>query len=683
MGDPGDRRRRRERASDARRERVGATDPGPGAGPARTVLRLVAAGLALALFPTAVGAEEPAPATDAAAVDPATGDEVAPLAGGDDSAAAAASTIEVSGHGFGHGRGMGQYGALGYSLAPFNWTSDRILQHYYSNTTAGSVGNGLLDVVLSAPGSTRPEGMTQPTILRLDRGTPRISFTGTAPFPASGQAVRIGRTDNGFFQISFGATCAGPWAPFLPAGPTERVVVQPAVVSDDPADMLQVCDGVMTGGNAADRRWVRGDVHAVSSSTRQYTVNRVALDSYLRGVVPRESPASWPAAALQAQSVAARSYALADAQSRRGFYPWAATCDTVSCQVYGGRQQQRAGSITGEVASTDSAIAATSGRVRLLGGAVARTEFSSSTGGWSAGGTFPAVQDLGDATPSNTRHNWQVGLDRARIESSFGLGSLQSLAVTSRNGLGEDGGRVLMVRLVFSGGTRDVTGNDFRSRFGLFSDWFSFRDRAADRRFVAKAYLDLLGRPADDGGLDFWTEVVGREGRQAFTRGLVFSPSCEWPRRVVNDLYVDILGRPADPGGLAYWSGRICQGEPARLIASLIYGDLEYYRAQGGGTPEGYVRALYEDILGRPNPSAGEVAFWAGEVRRRGIAPVAADFYQSLESRQRRVRRQFDLLLGRVVDQGGLDYWAGELLRVDDLVLTIELTASLEYYLTA
>ncbi|MEJ7846233.1 MAG: SpoIID/LytB domain-containing protein, partial [Acidimicrobiales bacterium] len=397
MGDTDDRRRRRVRAGDARRERVDATDPGPGAGAgaARTVLRLVAAGLVFALFPSAAGAEEPAPATDAATVDPATGDEIAPLPGGDGSAAAAAAaaagTIEVSGHGFGHGRGMGQYGALGYSLAPFNWSSDRILQHYYSNTTAGNVGNGLIDVVLSEPGSTRPEGMTQPTILRLDRGTPRVSFSGTAPFPASAQAVRIGRTANGFFQISFGATCSGPWAPFLPAGPTERVVVQPAVVSDDPADMLQVCDGAMTGGNAADRRWVRGDVHAVSSSTRQYTVNRVVLDSYLRGVVPRESPASWPAAALQAQSVAARSYALADAQSRRGFYPWAATCDTVSCQVYGGRQQQRGGSITGEVASTDNAIFATSGRVRLLNNAVARTEFSSSTGGWSAGGTFPAV----------------------------------------------------------------------------------------------------------------------------------------------------------------------------------------------------------------------------------------------------------------------------------------------------
>ncbi|MBA2496190.1 MAG: N-acetylmuramoyl-L-alanine amidase, partial [Acidimicrobiia bacterium] len=204
-----------------------------------------------------------------------------------------------------------------------------------------------------------------------------------------------------------------------------------------------------------------------------------------------------------------------------------------------------------------------------------------------------------------------------------------------------------------------------------------------DRRFVAKAYLDLLARPVDAGALEHWSGVVLRDGRQTFTRALVHSSSCEWSRRVVNDLFLDILGRPVDPGGLAYWSGRICRGEPARLIASLIYASIEYYRDpnQGGGTPEGYARSLYNDILGR-TPSSFDVAFWAGEVRRRGIASVAANFYQSLESRERRVRHQYDLLLGRQPDRGGLTYWAAQLGAVDDLALTVELTASDEYYLT-
>lgn len=204
-----------------------------------------------------------------------------------------------------------------------------------------------------------------------------------------------------------------------------------------------------------------------------------------------------------------------------------------------------------------------------------------------------------------------------------------------------------------------------------------------DRRVVEKAYVDVLGRPVDATGLAYWSGVVLREGRREFARGLVHSPTCEWSRRVVNDLYVDVLGRPADPAGLAYWAGRVCRGEPARLIASLIYGSPEYYLdpAQGGGTPEGYARSLYNDILGR-TPSSADVAFWAAEVRRWGAATVAAGFYQSPESRERRVRRQYDLLLHRPPDRAGLTYWAAQLAAVDDLALTIELTASDEYYRT-
>jgi hypothetical protein len=480
---------------------------------ARAALRVAAVGLALALFPSAVGAEEPAPATDAPAVDPATGDEVGLLPAGDGSTttaavAVAASVIEVSGHGFGHGRGMGQYGALGYSLAPFNWPASRILQHYYSNTAPGNVGNGPLDVVLSAPGATTSTGMSGSTIVRLDRGNPLISVNGAAPFAAPAQAVQITRTGNGFFQIRFGASCTGPWGAFLGAA-GDRMAVLPARPPGDLVDALQVCDGAMTGGNPADRRWVRGEVQAVSSVSRQYTVNRVFLDAYLQGVVPRESPASWPAAALQAQSVAARSYALADARTRTpGTYPWVATCDTISCQVYGGRQQQRGGIVTGEVASTDSAVAATSGQVRLLNNVVARTEFSSSTGGWSAGGTFPAVEDLGDATPSNSRHDWRTTIERSAIEASFARGGLEGLEITRRNGLGADGGRVLEVTLRFVGGaTETVSGNDFRIRFRLFSDWFSisgvtprFSDTAGHTH--AAAIEALASRGIVNGGTD-------------------------------------------------------------------------------------------------------------------------------------------------------------------------------------
>ena len=63
-------------------------------------------------------------------------------------------------------------------------------------------------------------------------------------------------------------------------------------------------------------------------------MNVLRLDDYVKGVVPREMPASWPPAAVRAQAVAARTYAAFD----RAAHPtrYYDTCDTTSCQVYGG-----------------------------------------------------------------------------------------------------------------------------------------------------------------------------------------------------------------------------------------------------------------------------------------------------------------------------------------------------------
>ena len=108
--------------------------------------------------------------------------------------------------------------------------------------------------------------------------------------------------------------------------------------------------------------------------------------------------------ALRAQAVAARSYAWAERRS-----DWAQTCDTQSCQVYGGRASQDGATFTDlEPATTDQAVDDTKGQVRVFtaDGKVARTEFSSSTGGYTAGGTFPAVPDEGDAVDSNPSANW-------------------------------------------------------------------------------------------------------------------------------------------------------------------------------------------------------------------------------------------------------------------------------------
>ncbi|MHB8467794.1 MAG: hypothetical protein ACYDD7_23505, partial [Acidimicrobiales bacterium] len=133
-------------------------------------------------------------------------------------------------------------------------------------------------------------------------------------------------------------------------------------------------------------------------------------------------------------------------------------------------------------ATSDSAVAQTAGEVRdsTASGAIALTEFSSSTGGYTAGGAFPAVVDDGDATASNPNHTWSDQVSVSDIESSFGAGkgSFQSLAISSRDGNGDLGGRVKAMTIHFSQGDASTTGASFAAALGLRSDWFALSGAA-------------------------------------------------------------------------------------------------------------------------------------------------------------------------------------------------------------
>ena len=89
----------------------------------------------------------------------------------------------------------------------------------------------------------------------------------------------------------------------------------------------------------------------------------------MKGVIPNESPAEWPQAALRAQAVAARSYALTVQVSGNGFDLY----DDTSSQVYEG--------LGSETASTNEAADATRGQVLTYGGEIAETYFSACSGG--------------------------------------------------------------------------------------------------------------------------------------------------------------------------------------------------------------------------------------------------------------------------------------------------------------
>jgi SpoIID/LytB domain protein len=366
-------------------------------------------------------------------------------------AAAAPPSITLSGHGWGHGRGMGQWGAQGYA-SMFGWNSAQILDHFYGGTTAALVpANQPISVRLTAY-----EGSD-------------IAVTSNAPFSVAGYAqapgnavfIRADGAGNYFINGALGGCSgAGAQGEVQVPGP----VIASSLAGDPGSDlnkMMTICGGPT----------YRGYFQFIRAGGIQHTVNVVGVEDYLRGVVPRESPASWNIEALKAQAVAARSYALAEGGEFGNRFPFAKTCDTTQCQVYGGAGMD---GTSREAPTTDMAIALTANVVRRFGDStLARTEFSSSTGGWSAGGNFPAVPDEGDAISSNPRHNWQTTLNTAALASRYNLGSFVDLQITQRNGFGEWGGRVLRLSVIGTARSVSLSGTAFQSDWGLFSDWYT------------------------------------------------------------------------------------------------------------------------------------------------------------------------------------------------------------------
>jgi SpoIID/LytB domain protein len=363
----------------------------------------------------------------------------------------ASTTVRINGHGYGHGRGMSQYGAFGYATT-YGWTYRQILSHYYGGTTLGAYGNGTIKVELSALAGGA---------LAVTSGK---AFTAGGVSIAAGRAVRLTYQSAGHYQLAITPGC-GRAATSTRTVSTAEVHSSVASPGGTLSNMLTVCTG---------NRTYRGTLTLVYSNGT-HVVNTLSMESYLRGVVPRESPASWGdaaggrgIAALQAQSVAARSYAWA--QNR---YPYARICDNQNCQMYGGAGLD--GQLI-EDSRTDRAVSGTAGKVLLRSSRPVSAEYSSSSGGWTAGGSFPAVVDTGDnASPY---HNWSVAPSAASVGAAFGVGTLTSITVLTTNGLGADGGRVLSVRVGGSVRSVTTTGDGFESSLGLRSDWFSIASAA-------------------------------------------------------------------------------------------------------------------------------------------------------------------------------------------------------------
>lgn len=362
----------------------------------------------------------------------------------------------VDGHGFGHGRGMSQYGAR--AAAANGSSAEQILAFYYKGTARTGVGNPVIRVRVSLSSYPR---------LRPVAGLRVYWGTRTAALPVVRGANR--------WQ-------AAPWA----GGLRMRYQTATQWVWWGPALPGQVAFGASNGVLRAYRTDntatdYRERLEVTRSGSVTTTVNRLRMESYLRGVVPRETPASWPIQALRAQSVAARTYAYA--RIRNPLSSRYDICDTTSCQVYGGSANYRSNGtrVSGEQPTTDKAIGGTAGMILTAAGKPAATEYSSSHGGWIAYGGTSYLQPKKDPyTAGDPYANWSARVSVAAVGRVFGLSRLDKVQITGRDGAGQWGGRVTGATLTGLDGAGkprsvQVSGSALRNALGVRSNYLRLR----------------------------------------------------------------------------------------------------------------------------------------------------------------------------------------------------------------
>jgi hypothetical protein len=200
--------------------------------------------------------------------------------------------------------------------------------------------------------------------------------------------------------------------------------------------------------------------------------------------------------------------------------------------------------------------------------------------------------------------------------------------------------------------------------------------------FLCSVYVDLLGRAPDSAGLAYWNALLtGGTSRSTVAYDIATSP--EYRGDLVNGYYEAYLGRTSDPGGLSYWVAQLTGGTTDQTVAEGFLGSSEFY-TDSGGTPGGFVAALYTDLLGR-GPDSGGLAYWESELSSGTTqSAVAAGILSSTEYRSDFVETLYQVLLGRGADSGGLSYWVGQLAggASNESVISL-IVGSPEYYADA
>jgi stage II sporulation protein D len=337
---------------------------------------------------------------------------------------AGAATFLVTGHGWGHGVGLSQYGAYGYAQKGVGY--EKIVLHYFAGTELGAAPVSRVRVLLTSGANSLDIGSTADFKVRDGTGVVHTVTAGKYTLKPALKLAVDGQT-------------------------TARALPGPLLFQPGAAAL------------GLKHRY-RGSIQIDVTAGKLRAINMVGLEQYLYGVVPSEMPFTWLPEALKAQAVVARSYALATRRTGAfDLYP-----DTRS-QVYLGIEHEKP--------STNAAVNATAGQVVLYEGEVAKTFFFSTSGGRTAsaedvfGEPVPYLVSVADPYDSiSPHHDWGplvfTGAKLAKVLKMKGrVVDLQPELNSS--------GRIKVLNVVGTKSTLAVQGADLRRRLGLRSTWFS------------------------------------------------------------------------------------------------------------------------------------------------------------------------------------------------------------------
>ncbi|CAB4582388.1 unannotated protein [freshwater metagenome] len=382
------------------------------------------------------------------------------------------ANFSFTGSGYGHGVGMSQIGARAKALAGESATA--ILNYYYSGTSVETatdtqilrinIGHLLTSAKIRSDSAGAVFALYAGAVSETGTSTAILNYPSktTLNLNLSGGQISISTLRGSkTTQIASGSVFTLRWSG------TRYMEGAPAVLS-------------VTTNNVVNR-YRHGQIQfkVVKDKLlgkRIEIVNSVRLqDEYLWGV--SEVPSLWPTAALQAQAIASRTYALAKAVRIR------AACD---CHLYGSISDQTFAGFAKEGEPKfgvlwKNAVDSTIGQIITFAGSPITAYFSSSSGGI----TETSEHAWGTATPYtlsvldtasvdvalNPRFaSWSRQIPQSVIAAAFVLDDVVSLQVISMN----PAGTVALIQATSSTGiTAELRGETFRSRSKLPSAWFS------------------------------------------------------------------------------------------------------------------------------------------------------------------------------------------------------------------